>query len=64
MKSFTALIFVLHFSVSLLGQVTYERLRQADREPGNWLTYSGSYDSHRYSRLDQIHRENIQELRL
>ncbi len=64
MKSFTVLIFLLHFSVPLLGQVTYERLLQADREPGNWLTYSGSYDSHRYSRLDQIHRENIQELRL
>ena len=24
-----------------LGQVTYERILNADKEPGNWLTYSG-----------------------
>ena len=64
MKSLTLLIFVLNLSVSLWGQVTYERLLQADREPGNWLTYSGSYNSHRYSQLDQINRQSIQKLGL
>lgn len=42
--------------------LTYERLRNARSEPHNWLTYYGSYDGQRYSQLDQINRDNIQEL--
>ena len=34
--------------------VTYERLLHARAEPQNWLTYSGSYDSRRFSPLSQI----------
>jgi alcohol dehydrogenase (cytochrome c) len=45
-------------------RVTYERLLHAADEPHNWLTYSGTYMSHRYSRLDQIHRDNLKGLRL
>jgi len=45
------------------AQVTYERIRHAEREPGNWLTYSGTYSSHRYSRLDQINVQNVSKLR-
>lgn len=47
-----------------LPNVTYERLLKADREPGNWLTYSGTYKSHRYSQLDQINRKNVQGMKL
>jgi hypothetical protein len=36
----------------LAGQVSYDRLRQSDSEPGNWLTYSGNYSAHRYSGLN------------
>src|SRR5512139_861447 len=36
------------------GQVPYERIRRAESEPGNWLTYSGNYQSHRHSLLTQI----------
>ncbi len=36
------------------AQVPYERIRRADSEPGNWLTYSGNYQSHRHSLLTQI----------
>ncbi len=25
------------------AQVTYDRLLNADKEPGNWMTYSGNY---------------------
>jgi glucose dehydrogenase len=50
--------------VALFGQVTYERLLKSAAEPGNWLTYSGSYQSWRYSTLDQINRENVSALRL
>src|ERR1043166_8394498 len=48
---------------TLAGQVTYDRLRQADSEPGNWLSYSGNYSSHRYSRLSQITAGNVKRLK-
>ncbi len=45
--------------------VTYEQLLRAGiDEPDDWLTYSGSYDGQRYSRLDQINRGNVKELKL
>jgi alcohol dehydrogenase (cytochrome c) len=46
------------------GQVAPERLLKAESEPHNWLTYSGSYRGWRYSRLDQINRQNVQNLKL
>lgn len=46
------------------GGVTYERLVNAADEPGNWLTYSGQYNSQRYSRLDRIDRANAGKLEL
>jgi alcohol dehydrogenase (cytochrome c) len=42
------------------GQVTYQDLLKAD--PGNWLTYSGSYNSQRHSLLKQINAGNAQAL--
>ena len=56
------LIALLLWGASLHAQVTYERLLQAEQEPGNWLTYSGTYKSHRYSRLKEITRENTKNL--
>jgi alcohol dehydrogenase (cytochrome c) len=44
--------------------VTYDRLLKADQEPANWLMYSGSYNSWRYSRLDQINAQNAARLKL
>ena len=40
----------------LLAQVNvpYERIRAADQEPGNWLTYSRNYSGQRYSPLDTM----------
>ncbi|MCP5112938.1 MAG: PQQ-dependent dehydrogenase, methanol/ethanol family [bacterium] len=49
-------------SVALFGQLTYERLLNPEREPGNWLTYSGSYSSQRYSLLDLLARDNVSDL--
>ena len=46
------------------SQVTYERLLGAAREPQNWLTYSGTYASWRYSTLDQISTSNASRLSL
>jgi alcohol dehydrogenase (cytochrome c) len=53
-------------SLRLSGQapprVTAERLANATREPQNWLTYSGTYFSQRYSLLDQITPANVTTL--
>ena len=46
-----------------LAQVPYSRLTKAEQESASWLTYSGSYRSHRYSLLDQVTRENVARLR-
>ena len=43
--------------------VLYERILNAEKEPGNWLTYSGNYSSHRYSPLNAITRDNVASLR-
>jgi alcohol dehydrogenase (cytochrome c) len=48
----------------LAAQVTNERLLRTEREPQNWLTYSGSYSSQRYSLLDQIGLQNVKDLQL
>ena len=46
------------------AEVTSERLEHAAAEPQNWLTYSGTYDSQRYSGLKQITRANVKKLEL
>jgi alcohol dehydrogenase (cytochrome c) len=46
------------------GNVTYDRHLRADREPHNWLSYSGSYSGQRYSALSQINRSNVKSLQL
>ncbi len=58
------LLFGLLAAASLPGQVTYDRLLNAAREPQNWLTYSGTYSSQRYSALDQITPRNVGALEL
>jgi alcohol dehydrogenase (cytochrome c) len=45
-------------------QVSFERILQADREPQNWLTYSGGIFSRRYSGLTQITPANVKNLEL
>ena len=44
--------------------VSYDRLLHADREPQNWLSYSGNYSGQRYSPLSQINRTNVKYLQL
>src|SRR5437867_2105785 len=54
---------VLSLAIPLAAQAPYERIRKADAEPGNWLTYSGNYSSHRFSRLNQITTANVKRLK-
>jgi alcohol dehydrogenase (cytochrome c) len=42
--------------------VTFARLKAADKEPQNWLTYWGSYRSEHFSELGQINRSNVATL--
>ena len=44
--------------------VSYERLLNAEQEPGNWLMYSGQYSGQRFSGLDQVDNENADRLRI
>ena len=45
-------------------QVTQDRLLNALNEPQNWLTSNGNLESWRYSRLDQINRDNVKQLQM
>ncbi len=42
--------------------VTFERLRHPEREPGSWLMYSGNYSGHRYSPLAELGPDNVARL--
>ena len=44
--------------------VPFERILHANQEPQNWLTYSGSLNSQRYSPLTQISPTNARDLSL
>jgi alcohol dehydrogenase (cytochrome c) len=46
------------------AQVSYDRLLNAEREPQNWLTFSGSYKSWRHSPLKQITPANAKDLEI
>ena len=63
-----ALVGVLGASVSLVAQYTMtvnkDRLINAQNEPQNWLMMNGDYGSTRYSKLTQINRDNVKNLRM
>ena len=52
------------FAAEYQMTVNRDRLVNAQNEPQNWLMMNGDYNSHRYSRLTQINRENVKNLRL
>src|SRR6516165_9375748 len=49
---------------AIAGEVTPERLINADKEPQNWLMNHRTYDAQRYSPLDRINKSNIANLKL
>ena len=59
-----ALALVILATASLQAQVTFDRLLHTDREPHNWLTYSGNVLGQRYSLLTQITTGNVKNLEL
>src|SRR5258706_12953201 len=46
------------------GPITFERIQNSNREPQNWLTYSGNNMGQRYSPLTQVTPQNVQNLEL
>jgi alcohol dehydrogenase (cytochrome c) len=44
--------------------VNKERLLNSANEPQNWLMMNGDYGSTRYSKLTQINRDNVKDMRL
>ena len=44
--------------------VNEDRLINAQNEPQNWLLMNGDYGSMRYSKLTQINRDNVRDLRM
>lgn len=58
-----AAVFLLLFLPAVFAQAPYQRIRNADQEPGNWLTYSGNYQGHRHSSLSQINTTNVARLK-
>ena len=50
--------------LSAFGQVPIERIVNADKEPGNWLTYSRNLQGHRFSPLTEITPATINRLKV
>jgi alcohol dehydrogenase (cytochrome c) len=58
---------LLVIAASALGAqslVSFERIVNADKEPGNWLTYSRTYNGQRHSPLTQITPANVGGLKV
>jgi alcohol dehydrogenase (cytochrome c) len=45
------------------AQVPFDRILNAASEPGNWLTYSGNYEAHRFSPLGELTPSNVAGLK-
>jgi len=53
---------VTELPMPAMKEVTGARLAGAAKEPGNWMTYFGTYNAQRYSALNQITRANVRLL--
>src|ERR1700694_4028840 len=61
--SFAALAVSAH-AAEYKMTVNKDRLINAAKETQNWLMMNGDYGSTRYSKLAQINRDNVKDLRL
>ena len=57
------LLIFLFAAAGLSAQVSFDRIRSSASEPGSWLTYSGNYEAHRFSPLEQITPFNVAALK-
>jgi quinohemoprotein ethanol dehydrogenase len=67
-RSIVAAVFALPMLVSCTtagpADVDTARIRAADREPGNWLSYGRNYEEQRFSPVKQITEQNVGRLGL
>lgn len=61
---YTLGVFVSAAGLLVAQGVTFDRILNAAKEPQNWLSYSGSQNSQRYSSLAQITPANAKNLEL
>src|SRR3984893_18181779 len=57
-------LLLISLTGSLWAQVSFDRILGANKEPQNWLTYSGTAMSQRHSSLTQVTPENVKNLEL
>src|SRR6266705_2761855 len=63
MRSVLFAVFLVSLVMPILrAQVLNDRLLRAAAEPHNWMMYSGTYASQRYSTLRQINPSNVKNL--
>jgi alcohol dehydrogenase (cytochrome c) len=60
----TTLILLALITQPVNAEVSFERLVNAANDGDNWLTYSGTYRSERYSPLDQVNTGNVKDLKV
>ena len=49
-------------SADMDGGLSFDRIRNSQAEPWNWLTYWGNYQGHHFSDLNQITKNNVGQL--
>jgi alcohol dehydrogenase (cytochrome c) len=59
-----AIALLVFATISVQAQITFDRLLHTEKEPQNWLTYSGNMWGQRYSLLNQINAGNVKNLEL
>ncbi len=59
----TALVGLFAFAAQA-ADVTQQRMENADQEPQNWLLPHQNYEAHSFSRLNQINRDTIKNLKV
>jgi len=62
-RSIAILVLAVATSIAF-ADVSFQRLVNADDEPQNWLTYSGTFRSERFAALDQIDVDNVADLKV
>jgi alcohol dehydrogenase (cytochrome c) len=58
------LVLIVCAAACAFAQAPYDRILNAQKEPGNWLTYSGNFYGHRFSPLAQLTPVNVSGLRV
>jgi PQQ-dependent dehydrogenase (methanol/ethanol family) len=46
------------------GAAANEQLRQMNEDAGNWMIPTGNYENWRYSELDQVNKDNVDQLQV